>query len=142
MIPNFAPMAAVYLDGSRLSSRPIVALCPDTREALVIRGTDGRVVAAAPKKTVSLEFLGIFPGAWTPTYDEMSSLLPPRTPGEPDPLATRVVLVELTSGTWEARRVRDRACVISAFSFADLERKLAAIGCFHIEKVIPLGDDH
>ena len=140
MIPNFAPMAAVFLklSGSTLFSRPVAAW---SEHANAMIEYEASLTVLNESLLPDAELMGIFPGTWTPSYDEMSSLLPPRAPGEPDLLTTRVILVELTSGTWEARRVHDRACVISAFSFADLERKLAAIGCFHIEKVIPLGDD-
>jgi hypothetical protein len=80
MIPNSAPMAAVYcLHGrtgspaSRLFSRPVVAWGDGPLSALVPDSTSRLTLASsAPDGSA---FLGLWQGGWTPSHEEMSCLL-------------------------------------------------------------------
>lgn len=81
MIPNSAPMAAVYrrISESRkdqLFSCPVVAW-NDRGHALVVRYGTGYVLAD-PQGSAEIELLGLWPHGWSPSYDEMASLLPER----------------------------------------------------------------
>lgn len=141
MIPNSAPMAAVYLDDGRLFSRPVAAW-GETGNALVVYDLGETRLLRADYEGHPSEFLGLWQHGWNPTHDQMSSLLPDRTPGQPDPLATRVTLEETEAGTWAAYRYEEGSLLTTAGSVDELEKKLSAVGGFHIEKIIPLGDDN
>lgn len=145
MIPNSAPMAAVYhrtnATGSRdgkLFSRPVVAW--NTNGAPLVVGTGNRLVMTGPYD--GIEFLGLWQHAWSPSQDEMASLLPERTPGSPDPLAVHVILWENTDSTWDAQDTSDSyKFVAHADTLKQLQEKLSAIGGYTVEKIIPL-DKH
>lgn len=141
MIPNHVPMAAVYLNtqatGSRdgrLSSRPVIAweddgtpmVCFDTR----LRWASDHL--AYP----DTELLGIWQNGWTPSYDEMSTLLPKQEREE-----MLVAAQQLADGTWFAFRTVNGVQLASAATYDELEQ---ALGRHHlhctVEKVVPLED--
>lgn len=139
VIPNSAPMAAVFRrPENRFWCLPVAAWTESSEKAAMVSTPDGRLsTVSALGESYDVRFLGIVPGTWTPTPDEMTTLLPERTPGDPDPLAVRVRLEETESGTWAACRSQDGVLLDTAGSVAALERKLIAVGGFRIEKITP-----
>lgn len=143
MIPNSAPMAAVYLrpaaTGSRdgkLFSRPVVAW--NTNGAPLVVGTGNRLVMTGPYD--GIEFLGLWQHAWSPSQDEMASLLPDRTPGSPDPLAVPVTIQQSDDGWWRAHRCSDDRQVTAGRSFEEVEQQLSVLGTFLVKRIVLLHD--
>lgn len=82
MISNSTPMAAVYLTADRrLFSRPVAAWS-DSLNALVIYDQGETRLLRADYSGHPAEFLGLWQHDWSPSYDQMSSLLPDRIPDE------------------------------------------------------------
>lgn len=132
MIPNSAPMAAVYLSvDKKMRSSPVVAW--DTLGKPVVPSEDGTLVQIHTTETVTL--LGLLTGTWTPSLDDMASLLPQHIPGTPDPLATRVIIRELPDG-WVACRTEGGGLLRKEATFHELEAVLSAVGGFLVEKII------
>mgnify|MGYP001582529187 FL=1 len=75
MIPNSAPMAAVFvrLSTGTLFSRPVAAWS-DEGSAMVEH--ESSLVDLVDSLLPDGGLMGILPGMWIPTYDEMASLLP------------------------------------------------------------------
>lgn len=137
MIPNHAPMAAVYLDGSRLVSLPVVAWNDDDGCPLV-PGTHHGLIEA--NRTVTGGLLGLWHHGWSPSYDEMASLLPEHTPGTPHPLATPVVVRESQSG-WTAYRTENNSRLASRPTLDELTALLGSVGNFHVEKIVTADEE-
>lgn len=135
MTPNSAPMAAVYLTtGKELFSRPVAAWS-ESRNALVIHGQGETRLLRADYAGHTAKFLGLWLRSWSPSYDEMASLLPQHIPGTPDPLATRVIIRELPDG-WAVHRVEDDSLLRKEATLHELKVVLSAVGGFLVEKII------
>lgn len=141
MIPNHVPMAAVYLNpnatgarNNRLFSRPVAAWLENDGEALCPNGA-GRL-APASHTISSVKYLGLWQRGWTPSYDEMSTLLPKQEREE-----MLVTAQQLTDGTWSAFRTINGVLLASAVTYDELEQALERhhLHCT-VEKVVPLGD--
>lgn len=138
MIPNSAPMAAVYLTADkRLFSRPVAVW--DAREEAMVCDIRGSLVAA-DFVAEGNQFLGLWQHGWTPSYDEMATLLPKHTPGTPHPLATRVVVQQGDDGWWRAHLCGDDRQVTAGRHLEEVEQKLAALGTFHIDRIVALDE--
>lgn len=134
MIPNSAPMAAVYLTASgRLASLPVAAWDTLGNALVPAPGPGADLVQIHTTDTITL--LGIWPYGWTPSHDEMSTLLP--KPRE----EILVTAQQLTDGTWSAFRTVNGVLLASA---ATLDELHDALDRHHllctVEKVVPLGD--
>ena len=82
MIPNSAPMAAVYWrSNGSLFSRPVVAWLENDGEALT--PNDVGKLAPASHTAALVQFLGLWYDGWSPSHDEMATLLPDYVPGTP-----------------------------------------------------------
>lgn len=140
MIPNSAPMAAVYLDAKKnLSSRPVAAWKSDTTEALVPDAASE--LSPATHTTPSFKLLGLWCGSWSPSYDEMVTLLPEHTPGTPHPLAVHVTVWQTPFG-WAARHTADKSKLVAeALLYDDLERKLSILGNYHVDNIVQADED-
>ncbi len=78
MIPNLAPMAAVYWRSTgELFSRPVVAWSEAIGEKALIPESTGKL-APAHRTGDLVQFLGLWTGGWSPSQEEMSLLLPER----------------------------------------------------------------
>lgn len=142
MIPNSAPMAAVFCEGNRLYSRPVAAWGDGGRALIPV--SNGRLVLA--QDALDVKFLGLWQRGWSPSQDDMATLLPEHTPGVP-PLPTVHVTIYQTSGTaagpgvWEARPTDDGFTFVDdADSLAQLQEKLFARGGFTVDAVRLLGE--
>jgi hypothetical protein len=136
MIPNSAPMAAVYrrAHDNHLFSLPVVAWNMDDQP--LVLGVNCRLTAA--DRTAHGALLGVWPHGWHPTPDEMATLLPDHVPGTPHPRAVHVTIRETPKG-WEASRTGDNRRIAECISYAVLEQRLmVALGTVHIDAVVPM----
>lgn len=143
MIPNFAPMAAVYhrisATGSRdgkLFSLPVAAWNTHDTAMVVLGGT---CLEPADNRRSGVQFLGIWERGWTPSYDEMASLLPEHVPGTPHPLATPVTVREIPGG-WAAFR-ENGSRITEAVTYGQLEMRLSVLGTFYPKSIVRIDDE-
>lgn len=142
MIPNHAPIAAVYhhanATGSRdgkLFSRPVVAWAGNNSDALVPGGKSK--LAPASRTTADVVFLGLWYGTWTPTYDQMHGLLPKEAREK-----IFVTVRQLTDGSWLAFRTINGLTLAVADTLEEVRAALKDhhLNCF-VENVLPLNPD-
>lgn len=136
-------MAAVYWRSTgELFSRPVVAWSEATGEKALIPESGG-TLALASRTGPLVQFLGLWMYGWTPSYDEMSTLLPEHVPGTPHPLAVHVTLWQNADtprrpGGWEARLTADDTRFVAGADTLDrLEQRLGALGNHHTDRIVP-----
>lgn len=142
MIPNSAPMAAVYRHAhdNRLSSHPIAAWEEDGAP-MVCFETRLRWASEHPDYP-DVELLGVWQYGWHPAPDEMATLLP-----QPAPEEILVTARELTDGSWLGYRTVNGVTIATAPTLGELGLALERhhLDCT-IEKVMLLGgnctEDH
>lgn len=139
MIPNSAPMAAVFLrlDKPVTFSLPVVGWSEDLTPLVP---HDKSLLDLGDTALPDAEFMGIWPQGWTPSYDQRMSLLPPPVPGTPHPLAVRVTVREIPGG-WAAFRSADDHRIVEAVTYDLLEHRLSMLGNFLVESVVQAESD-
>lgn len=137
MIPNSAPMAAVYLDDKKtLSAYPVAAWDADG-DPLVCFDYRLRFASDHPSYP-SVKLLGLWLRGWDPTYDQMTSLLPEHTPGTRHPLSVGVTVRQTPFG-WAARLTSDESkLVCEQATYEDVERVLSVLGNYHVDEIVPI----
>lgn len=141
MIPNSAPMAAVYQrdQDKSLFSLPVVAW-GSSCDALVPNSKGAGLQLASLPETAD-GYLGLWMYDWNPTHDEMASLLPEHVPGTPHPLSVSVTVRETPQG-WEAFRTDNNRFVTESTSYEQLEQRLVVmLGTTHIDAIVPMNRD-
>ena len=135
MIPNSAPMAAVYRHAhdNHLSSRPVAGWDENDHPLVCCDGAYG-VQLASVYQVPDAELLGMWQYGWHPTPDEMATLLPDHVPGTPHPLSVPVTLREVPGG-WIAVRA-DGPSVAETVTYDQMKQRLYALGGFHITDVV------
>lgn len=143
MIPNSAPMAAVYLTAAKKPmSRPVAAWSTNGVPLVYVTGLGLNVVE---DPVIEEDFIGMWQNGWSPSQDEMASLLPEHVPGTPHPLAVGVTLWQnadtpLRPGGWDARLTDDDKFVTDAPTLTRLEEKLSALGGFTVDRTVWLDE--
>ena len=140
MIPNSAPMCAVFLKtGIQTTfSRPIAGWSLDL-DPLV--PDDTGLINLGIRNIPGAAFLGIWPHGWSASADEVASFLPDHVPGTPHPLAVHVTVREIPTG-WIAYRTDTGMTIDEDASYERLDLRLAVkLGTVHIDAIIPMERD-
>ncbi len=137
MIPNSAPLAAVYRKADGTLTYTVIAAFADDGAPCISTYTG---LAVCTNTDDDMEFLGLVQGTWSPSHQNMASLLENSADPAPEPHRQLLVRIVETADGWTAYLVRNGETVDTRPTLWELEHRLAELGSYTTASITRLAD--